>query len=123
DAYGRWPKEATSIPILVKAAFWQTTGFMVIMISLILGALGYAYRLRFKRLLALERVRLSIAADLHDQVGSGLSSLAMMSELGVESPEREQITLLKTISSSARNMANELREIVWYTNPRFDNLN
>src|SRR5690606_8342206 len=52
DAYGRWPKEATSIPILVKAAFWQTTGFMVIMISLILGALGYAYRLRFKRLLA-----------------------------------------------------------------------
>jgi hypothetical protein len=123
DEYGRWPLEGTTIPILVKAAFWQTPSFIVLMILLLLVVLGYAYRLRFKRLLALERVRLSIAADLHDQVGSGLSSLAMMSELGVESPEKDQSSLLKTISSSARNMANELREIVWYTNPRFDNLN
>jgi len=123
DEFGRWPKDGTSISVLVRAAFWQTTSFRILMVVLFVGALGYAYRLRFKRILALERMRLNIAADLHDQVGSGLSSLAMMSELGAESSESERIILLKTISSSARNMAQELREIVWYTNPRFDNLN
>jgi len=118
----QWPTEGRTIQVRVKAAFWQTTSFLIGVATIILFALGYAYRMRFKRLLMLERVRLSIAADLHDQVGSGLSGLAMMSELGIDSSEAERADVLKTISTSARKMAHELREIVWYTNPRYDNL-
>jgi len=82
------------------------------------------FQIRLRRLLAIERIRLSIAADLHDQVGSGLSSLAMMSELlkSDVTDDTGRIEKLTVISTSARNMAQELREIVWYTNPMYDRL-
>ena len=50
--------------------------------ALALGAVGYSlYRYRVAHLLELERVRTGIATDLHDDIGTSLARIAMLSEL------------------------------------------
>jgi signal transduction histidine kinase len=46
------------------------------------------YRYRISRLLELEQVRTRIASDLHDDIGAGLSRLAILSEVRGMRPAR-----------------------------------
>ncbi len=121
---GSWNPIPASVRIEVQPAYWQTVWFQMLVLIAFTALVWTIYQTRVRRLLAVERIRLRIAADLHDQIGSGLSSLAMMSEqlkLGV--PDKNaRFDMLAEISSSARGMAQELREIVWYTNPLYDRL-
>ena len=55
--------------------------------GLIGGAVYTAYRYRLQKLLEMERLRLRIADDLHDDVGSNLSTIAMVSRAVQRAPE------------------------------------
>src|SRR5204863_2231140 len=60
---------------------WQRWWFVAI-VSIVIFALAYSlYRYRVSRLLELERVRTRIATDLHDDIGSSLSQVSVMSEV------------------------------------------
>ena len=78
-----------------------------------------------KRLLELERVRLRIATDLHDHVGSTLSSISMFSEIARQSSESaapEASLVMQRVGENARSLINALRDIVWSINPENDTL-
>ncbi len=119
---GRWNMEGASLAISVAPALWQTWWFRLLVAAALVGALAAAYRYRVGHLLAVQRLRLRIASDLHDDVGSKLSSLALMSEavrdraaLG-EEDRRE----LSRIGRVARQLTSDLREIVWFVDPEHD---
>jgi signal transduction histidine kinase len=72
---------------------------------------------------ATERLRLRISHDLHDQIGAGLSSIALLSD-SVNGPAlpgaaRSQV---QRIGESARTMVGDLRDIVWAMDPGSDRL-
>ncbi len=78
---GVWNETGLSLPIVIAPPLWQTWWFRGLLLVL-LCALAYgAYRYRLARVVALERLRLRIANDLHDDIGSELSSLALESDL------------------------------------------
>ena len=69
-----------------------------------------------------EQIRNRIASDLHDEIGSNLSSIIMLGQvldktLNLQNPERER--LLK-IPGIARKTAESMRDIVWFINPEND---
>jgi signal transduction histidine kinase len=105
---------------------WQRWWF-VGMISGLLGLLVYSmFRYRLARLLELERVRTRIAADLHDDIGAGLSRMAILSEVVKRSigggGGGNPTPMLTEIADSARGLLQSMREIVWAIAPQRDGL-
>jgi signal transduction histidine kinase/Tfp pilus assembly protein PilF len=75
------------------------------------------YRTRQK--LKLQTLRNKIARDLHDDVGSTLSSIAIFSQMAQEQSKEVQ-PLLATIEDSSRKMLDAMADIVWTINPEND---
>lgn len=75
--------------------------------------------LRDKRLTQLQKMRNNIADDLHDDIGSALSSIGILSELAkARSPEA--LSLLSSIEESIINIQENMSDIVWAVNPKND---
>ena len=67
-----------------------------------------------------ERTR--IARDLHDELGSSLTQISLLSDRPDDEPSPELPANLRKISATAREMAQSLDEIVWAVNPEHDRL-
>ncbi len=75
--------------------------------------------LKNKRQKQLQHMRNSIADDLHDDIGSTLSSISIMSELAKEkSPDA--IPLLQSIEENTLMIQENMSDIVWAVNPKND---
>jgi ligand-binding sensor domain-containing protein/signal transduction histidine kinase len=119
---GVWNRTGTSIAIIITPPFWQTTWFRILSLLGLLIIITIAYRLRVASILKVERMRLSIASDLHDDIGSSLASIAVIADL-----VRNRMTVppaasshLFDISRAARTTSDALRDIVWFINPEHD---
>jgi signal transduction histidine kinase len=75
------------------------------------------YRTRQK--LNLQTLRNKIASDLHDDVGSTLSSISIFSQMA-QQQSKEVNPLLETIGESSRKMMDAMADIVWTINPEND---
>ncbi len=74
------------------------------------------YRLR-QRMKELE-LRNQIAADLHDEVGSSLSSIHMLSQMAnVQQAGDSQKNILDQVSTNARETMERMSDIVWMIKP------
>lgn len=108
------------------ASPWWVRWWFVSGISLaVLGSISLLYRIRVRRLLELERLRLRIATDLHDEVGSTLSSISMFSEVAkrlAQESAPDAAEFMQRIGENARSVINALRDIVWAINPENDAL-
>ncbi|MCB0806392.1 MAG: ATP-binding protein, partial [Bacteroidales bacterium] len=126
---------AAEVTLLIRKPFWMTYPFLVFTAFITLGGIiilvRYFTTKRMKKQIArLEReqeislIRRRISSDLHDDIGSGLSKLAMISDTALmDLPEKNETTSkLKRIASEARQMTDQLRVIVWALNPRDDQL-
>lgn len=81
----------------------------------------FAYRYySSQQKLKLQTLRNKIASDLHDDVGSTLSSIAIFSEIARQE-SKEVIPLLDQIGESSRKMLESMADIVWTINPENDN--
>jgi signal transduction histidine kinase len=82
------------------------------------------YQKDLERQLMLERERARISQDMHDDIGAGLTKIAMISEARLKSPDQvpEVTERMSRLSSTARDMIARLNVIVWALNPKYDNL-
>lgn len=78
-------------------------------------------RLRIRQLKKLVEVRTTIAANLHDEVGSTLSSISMMSQVA-RKKGTEGNDLLEKISINSQTMLDSMSDIVWSIRPDNDKL-
>ncbi len=72
-----------------------------------------------------ENVRLRISRDIHDEIGSNLTKIALLSDLLTAEPGTNANGTkqsLEKISSYAREVNTSLSEIVWSVNPKQDTL-
>jgi signal transduction histidine kinase len=90
------------------------------------GLAGYTiYRYRMAQLLKLERMRTRIATDLHDDIGSSLSQIAILSEVSRQRLGKKQDGVgesLAQIANTSRDLVDSMSDIVWAINPRRDRL-
>lgn len=125
DRSGTTSRATASLDLRVLAPWWQR-GWFVAGFTSMLAAIGYLFhRQRLRRGVMLERMRLRIATDLHDDLGSSLSSIAIQSDVmsrtavGLSDQERAR---LQRVAASAAEMVETMSDIVWAVNPRFDRL-
>jgi signal transduction histidine kinase len=130
---GIWNEAGDSVTLVLQPHFWQTWWFYSIVILAAVGLVGGTARnmtrKKMQRALALleqrhavEQERSRIARDIHDDIGAGLTEIALTSEI-VEDPAvpaEESRQLAKEISARARELVTGMDEIVWAINPRND---
>jgi ligand-binding sensor domain-containing protein/signal transduction histidine kinase len=121
---GIWNESGVSLAIVITPPFWETWWFRILALAFLLGILAAIYNYRVSKLLEMERMRIRIASDLHDDIGSSLSGIALVTDmvrnrLPDGGPERHQ---LAEASRVARHTADALKDIVWIINPEHDKL-
>jgi signal transduction histidine kinase len=114
---GVWNDEGASVTFELRPHYWQQWWFRTMIVAAIIGLVWLAYYLRMARLRELERLRLRIARDLHDDVGASLASLALIAEAMEKQPEFGDPADLKHI---ALQTIDALRDIVWFIDPARD---
>jgi ligand-binding sensor domain-containing protein len=109
----------------ILAPVWQRWWFRLTMISAMLGIIYWLHHYRTLRVVELERVRTRIASDLHDDIGSGLSQIAVLSEVAraqLDGASAGPKSTLMNIGLVSRELSECMSDIVWSVNPRRDRL-
>ncbi|MBL0739902.1 ligand-binding sensor domain-containing protein [Chryseolinea lacunae] len=124
DAFGNWNYGTLTMKVEVLPAYYETWWFKTLMV-LIVAALLYAlYRYRINQLLHLQNIRNRISADLHDELGSSLSSISIMgamaqTNLASQHPSKP---MLERMVEEIRQISGTLDDIVWNISPKNDSL-
>jgi signal transduction histidine kinase len=135
DDLGTPTGDTLAVAWKVVVPFWKTTWFAISMglisIAMVAGGARWEAHRRFLKQLKeaeqqrqIEAERSRIARDLHDDIGSNLTQIALLSELAqadLHAPQ-EASQHLNRIFNTAKGLARQLDEIVWAVNPKNDSL-
>jgi len=115
--------EPARVAFVVQPPLWRRAWFLAAAAALV-ALLAYRFhRSRVRRALELERVRTRIATDLHDDIGSSLSQIAIWSEVAARgSGEPGMRETLGGIATACRETVDSMSDIVWAVNPTHDRL-
>lgn len=118
---GVWNEEGVALRLFIAPPFWQTWWFRLSAVLASVGLLAWFIRHRLTRLLELERLRVRIASDLHDDIGATLTKISLHSELiqdGACSPE--VLASLRKIGAMSRELVLTMSDVVWSIDARND---
>jgi ligand-binding sensor domain-containing protein/signal transduction histidine kinase len=125
SADGIWSESPATISFSILPPVWARWWFILAAVVLLISAIYAFYRYRLEKALQLERTRSRIAMDLHDDIGSSLTRISVLSEVA----RRQELTqpsasldTLATIGDTARNLIDSLSDIVWSVDPKHDDL-
>lgn len=125
NAYGIVGDAPAAISFRILPPLWQRW-WSLALAALAITAIIYAiYRYRLRQLLEVERVRMRIATDLHDDIGASLSQIALLSEVvrqqgGKNDPQTTE--RLSKIARVSRELVDSMSDIVWAINPNRDSV-
>lgn len=118
---GIWSTSEARLNIHITPPFRQTWWFRIILLSALLTVLYMLHKYRVNRIKDLERLRLRIASDLHDEIGSALT------RINIHSQQIENVREIDTISSISRkiaelsrNVISTMSDVVWSIDSRND---
>lgn len=107
-----------------QEAFKYGALILMVLLALIAFLMINRYRTvhRARQQIEIERLRNNIARDLHDDMGSALSSINIISKVVLENPgEKEHMQEhFKTIHENSGYMLESMSDIVWAINPAND---
>lgn len=114
----------TTLAIVIEPPFWRTWWFILLSLAVASGVLYALYRYRINQLIELQKVRNRIATDLHDDIGSTLTNISILSELSRKNVQDEEQTknFLNRISEEVYFSNQALDDIVWSINSSNDTL-
>jgi len=135
DIFGNIMGTETSLTVLVPPPFWKTSWFWSVVatlaFTLAIGGGRYLSWHRMRREMSrlknqqtLDKERLRIAQDIHDDLGASITEISLASALAQKrsslSPETSDD--FKRIHRMSRELVSALYETVWAVNPENDNL-
>jgi len=111
----RWSGRTAGLTFRVKPPWYRSWWALLLAASAMVSALALLRWMQLTSLARVERERERIAADLHDQVGSGLASIGILASLsagGSLTAERRR-RLMADIGDVSARLSFTLRAIVW----------
>ncbi|GGD49571.1 two-component sensor histidine kinase [Emticicia aquatilis] len=109
-------------------SIFQRNVFLIVgILSILLGIISIVLiinRNKYKKLEAEQRLRNQIAADLHDEIGSTLSSISILSEIVTFQQKKgdSKLEIMQQVSNDAREVIDKMDDIIWAINPQNDSL-
>ena len=119
----------------IAEPFYEQWWFILIILFMIILSIVTITKIRVNRLLTIEKIRTRIAADLHDEIGSGLTRIAILSENALsdeksnaksydDSAEKySKINSIERVGKISRNLVDSMIDVIWSIDPKYDSLN
>lgn len=118
-------KTTTDLNIYIKPPFWRTAWFISTLLTIIALIAYSMHRLRIKRILAVEKIRNRVARDLHDDMGSTLSTINILSSMAKAKLNSDIVKtgeFINKISDNSQRMMEVMDDIVWAIKPANDTM-
>jgi signal transduction histidine kinase/ligand-binding sensor domain-containing protein len=136
---GHWNEKPRAIDITILHPFWLTWWFLALMALIGIGIVYGAVRIYYQRKLeqskqllreqalliekqkAVEHERNRIASEMHDDLGSGLTTIRYLSDRALrQAKDTHEANQIKRISEHSNTLVRNMSEIIWAMNSRFD---
>jgi anti-sigma regulatory factor (Ser/Thr protein kinase) len=115
----------TALVIIIGVPFYLSSWFIILGCAAFVGIAYFLHTLSVKRLMAVEAVRQRVSRDLHDDIGSTLSTINILSMMAkskmIEDPVKASEYIGKIGDNSSRLME-AMDDIVWSINPMNDTM-
>ncbi|MCU0345878.1 MAG: histidine kinase [Saprospiraceae bacterium] len=133
NADGIWDEKGASVKVTILPPWWKTWWFRSMYI-LAAAALTWwlihqntlrklaAQRAEIQQQQALDRERERIARDMHDDLGSGLSAIHLLSNIAKQKADPAIQSEIEKIATSSAHLNQNIREIIWTVNAADDSL-
>ncbi|HEY0680160.1 MAG TPA: triple tyrosine motif-containing protein, partial [Chitinophagaceae bacterium] len=123
----RWSEQPATFSFRVVRPFYRSFWFIALISCLVVASVYFIREYRLKQKLKLERLRVNIARDLHDDIGSALGSINLLSENAMRrmtsNRSVEDVSgVFQKIGHSAQSMLDSMDDIIWTINPEKDSL-
>jgi signal transduction histidine kinase/ligand-binding sensor domain-containing protein len=128
-----WAPSEPSLTLMVTPPIWETWWFRAAVLSTVAGSAaavaGVVASFRNQRRLTLLRQqalvhdeRMRLARDMHDEVGTNLTQIALLTEIAMGDEPAQQLEHLETVTRISRQTVAALDELVWAVDPGNDTL-
>ncbi|MEX0721958.1 MAG: two-component regulator propeller domain-containing protein [Balneolaceae bacterium] len=124
NATGAWSQDIETISFSITAPYWMQWWFYLLILLIMIGIILLFYNYyRVRKMVDIERMRVRIASDLHDDVGASLTEIALQSDfLQAGDADSEFKKSLNQIGRQCRKIVSSLDDIVWSIDARNDTL-
>jgi hypothetical protein len=119
---GVWSRVPATLIFHIAAPFWLQDWFIALCIAIAISLVYLLYRYRLHHALKIERLRTKISTDLHDDIGSTLSSISIMSNMIMQSDVPDWQRMAGEIKENSLSLMDKMDDIVWSINPRNDEM-
>ncbi len=119
--YGREAK-LREITLKVLPPFYKTWWFVTASALAFVFVVLYYYKLKDQHRQNLTKIRDNISKDLHDDLGSNLMHIKLVSEMEMLNKKDTDKNTFKIIAEEIKVVMDNMSDIVWLTQPQFDHL-
>ncbi|WP_439581580.1 sensor histidine kinase [Dyadobacter bucti] len=109
-----WSSQEWRAAVRVLAPWYKSPWFFILC-TLGIGIMFYLfYRYRLRQVLHIQQIRNGISADMHDEIGSTLSSITFYSQallMQIDKVEHQQV--VRKIKDNAQQVQEGLSDIIW----------
>jgi signal transduction histidine kinase len=115
-----WSPAPAAFSFRVAPPWYSRPWAIALYVATVALVLYAAHRFRVAHLLRLERQRTRIAMDLHDEIGSGLGSIGILSGMLASDgiADRDRGEMARQIGGTAQELGSGLSHIVWALDPK-----
>jgi ligand-binding sensor domain-containing protein/two-component sensor histidine kinase len=118
-------EKITALHVHIEPPFWKQKRFFLLCV-LLAGGIAYSiWRTKERRRIETETVRSRIARDLHDDMGSTLSTINILSEMAKKKIDKDSgaaKTYIEQIGDNSNRIMESMDDIVWSIDPANDNM-
>ncbi len=120
NSQGEWTISPISLTIIISPPFYKTWWFILLLAAATAGIVYYIFQLRIKRIKARYQLRNKIASDLHDEIGSTITSINILSNVSQQAMEQQPLQakeMMQQISAQSKLIQQNMSDIVWSIRP------
>lgn len=109
-----------AVAVILKPPYYHTWWFRGLLLTLFLAILYSIYLFRLSEIRKIQRLRDKIHKNLHDEVGSTLTSIGLFAR-SLEAATNEN-KYISNIISSSEDAREKIKDIIWIVNPDNDSI-
>lgn len=119
---GDYSNAIRRLDLIINPPFYKTWWFIMLASLATLGLVVYIVYLNFSKTIELQKVRLRLYENLHDDVGSRLTAI-MLSAEELINQDKLSNPKLEHIAKVSKNIVGNMRRLVWAIDPENDSMN
>lgn len=119
-----WSPLIAELKFEIIPPFTRTIWFYLLLLVLISFFIFWWYKSRIAQLMKIQSLRTKISLNLHDDIGSRVTNISLMSQLmkGDDLENQKKNDYLSRIQNESQSIIQNMRDIIWSIHPKNDSL-